>query len=201
MYKAWSADSPMPHFTSCYSVVILMLGNIPGDELQRSGKLPVFQLHLTDYPKMDNRATSQNWNPDIPIATWLVGWGISHKSLAQVPTANIEGHISRWDMRQTNENTFFTKTVNAQDPRYVSIYRTSQGSNKRLQTLKICKVSIVPLYFNDISPSVFHSVLNSCSTSWRGTCVWRWLKMANTRMCTSRRERWALCFNILFVLE
>lgn len=46
-------------------------------------------------------------------------------------------------------------------------------------------------------PTVNHvlsPLLSFCSyfTSLRGTCVWRWLKMANTKTCTSRRERWAL---------
>lgn len=35
------------------------------------------------------------------------------------------------------------------------------------------------------------STWNSCSISWRETCVWRWLKTTNTRMCTSERGRWA----------
>lgn len=49
-----------------------------------------------------------------------------------------------------------------------------------LNHIRIANQTVLPLSFP----------VCSYSTSLKGTCVWRWLKMANTKTCTSRRERY-----------
>lgn len=74
---------------------------------------------------------------------------------------------------------------------YSAWNKTPSPLNNGLTVKYVCGHNYFWIFFGS------HGILSfpgcSYSTSLRGTCVWRWFKMENTKTCTSRRERWAFC--------